>query len=76
MSTGASVVDIWRVWQDWRAYIPSNRLVDFGLSGGGRGGGGVGIKTRIVENFAQTGDATVPTMSTPMSNMCGAEGWS
>jgi hypothetical protein len=34
----------------------------------------VGVEIRVVENFAETGDAAISAMSTPMPNMCGVFG--
>ena len=70
MSTRASAFDIWRVREGGRTDVSSDYLVDVGFGGGG---GGVGVEIMIVENFAETGDAAISAMSTPLSNMCRTE---
>lgn len=71
LSSGASILDIRRVWKGRGASISSDCLVGVGLGGGG--GGCVGVEIRTVENFVETGDAAAPAVSTPTPNMCGAE---
>jgi len=58
-----------RVGKGGRTDISGDSFVDVGFGGCG----GVGIKIRTVENFAETGDAAIPAMPTPTSNVCGAE---
>jgi len=70
LSTRTSTFYIWRVGEGGRADIPGECLIDVGFGGGGRGGG---VKVGVMKNFAETGDATISAVSTPMSNVRGAE---
>lgn len=71
LSTGASAFNEWRIREGGGANVPGDSLVGVGFGGGG--GGGVGVGIRVVKNFGETGDAARTAMSTPMSNVRGAE---
>ena len=71
LSTRASAFDIRGVREGRRAGVSGDCLVDVGPGGGGVG---VGVEIGVVKNFAETGDAAISAMSTPMPYMCRTEG--
>ena len=72
MGTRMAAFDIWRVREGRRVGILGDYLVDIGLGERGCGdgsGGGVRVKIRVVDDFAETGDTAIPAMPTPTPSM-------